>query len=363
MITDSKSEHYGFISTNINLKKNIDSLRISTYKLDASPLKVITARPTFNYYIIRFSKGLASYSIINKESSDKIYYSIEPENNALRVYNTFSIPDSLKISIVTSDSIQQKSDTTVYLKFNKKESTKDKISYKVLSNQIEESTSLLKAQIQFTKPIYQFLADSIWIKTDSSTLIKFNKEEFTWNQTNTEITFQKKLPVKQTESPPTTATKKVIQPSPINNTEAKDAQEKPKEVYNILTFSKGTFISVQNDTVAKIAETPKSIKIKDTGILSVKVETKENFIIQIINRSGKVVTQSLNTASQTFNNLPPDTYQLRLVIDENKNGVWDGGNPLKKEKPEPIIFYINPKGEKTINLKANWELGPLLITF
>ncbi|GAB5555853.1 MAG: Ig-like domain-containing protein [Schleiferiaceae bacterium] len=51
-------------------------------------------------------------------------------------------------------------------------------------------------------------------------------------------------------------------------------------------------------------------------------------------------------------NLEPGKYMMRIVIDENKNGVWDTGDLLGKQQPEPIIYY-----QQEIELRANWEIA------
>jgi hypothetical protein len=54
---------------------------------------------------------------------------------------------------------------------------------------------------------------------------------------------------------------------------------------------------------------------------------------------------------------------LRLLIDLNKNGKWDGGNYITKAQPEPVVYYRTPKGGRDTILKANWFVGELLITY
>jgi len=47
----------------------------------------------------------------------------------------------------------------------------------------------------------------------------------------------------------------------------------------------------------------------------------------------------------------PGEYSLRIVLDENKNGIWDTGKFLReKRQPERIIFI-----ERKVNVKANWD--------
>ena len=49
--------------------------------------------------------------------------------------------------------------------------------------------------------------------------------------------------------------------------------------------------------------------------------------------------------------LEPDGYILRVIIDDNKNGVWDTGNYLEQIQPERVLYY-----PEVIELRANWEI-------
>ncbi len=46
----------------------------------------------------------------------------------------------------------------------------------------------------------------------------------------------------------------------------------------------------------------------------------------------------------------PGDYEIRILEDDNKNGVWDPGNYHLKLQPEKV-FAIKQK----INIRANWE--------
>ena len=43
-------------------------------------------------------------------------------------------------------------------------------------------------------------------------------------------------------------------------------------------------------------------------------------------------------------------YELRILFDENNNGVWDTGNYAKKIQPEKAITL-----DKNLSIKANWD--------
>jgi hypothetical protein len=45
-----------------------------------------------------------------------------------------------------------------------------------------------------------------------------------------------------------------------------------------------------------------------------------------------------------------------VVLDENKNGKWDSGDLATNTQPEKVWFF-----EKTIGLRANWDLEEKII--
>ena len=103
--------------------------------------------------------------------------------------------------------------------------------------------------------------------------------------------------------------------------------------------------------------------LEDTGILLVEIKTDaKHFLVQLMTKDFDVIASKRNTKKFNFEDLKPGDYQLRLVIDENNDGKWSPGNFYLFQEPEPVIFYKNEKGVPILSLKANWELGPLLIT-
>lgn len=352
MIVDSKSEVYGFIGQIINLEKNIDSLKIRTFKLDVNKLKIITARTTFAYYNIRFSKSLIDYSIKPVDSTVTIHSSLEPDLTTIKLYNTIPNLDSLQVRVQAADSLNLKVDSLLYIKFPKKEATRDKFSITPESSDIKENNSTLTTTLKFSKPVTTFKPDSMFIQVDSLTRIPFTQQEYSWNPNLTRLSITKKTDLN------------ILFPKDTSTTSSPKAKSSKKTSTGpSIIFKKSTFISVENDTSAQLISPLKLIKAEATAILETNVETNENFIIQILNKTGIVIDQRINQKKVTFENIPPDSYQLRLVVDLNKNGKWDAGDFSSKREPEPVVFYLNPKGVKDIPLKANWHVGPLLITY
>jgi len=356
LIVDSKSEKYGFKSSTINLEGAIDSVKISAFKLDASKLKLIASRPTFAYFNIRFSKSLVDYKLSPSDTTEKIYSTLESDLATIKVYNTIPDLDSLQLHLEARDSINSKVDTLIYIKFPKKESTKDKFSGKIESSTIYENKSRLSAIISFNKPVVYFIQDSVFIQLDSITRTTFSKDDYKWNEDFTVLSVSKKVETKAKTSdlPKKEITEKV---------KPERSEKKNQKKYNELILAKGSIISVENDTAFLLISPIKNIKPEDTALIHAKVETKENFILQILNKNNQIAGEVKNIKEYHFENLPAGMYLLRLLIDLNKNGKWDAGDYLNKKEPEPVVFYINSKKLKDIAVKANWQVGPLLISY
>lgn len=375
LIVDSKSEKYAFKSEPITLHTNLDSVKLNSFKMDASAMKLISSRPTFSYYNIRLSKSITDYSLTEPKDSIPIYSMIDTDLTSIKVFNSIGAFDSLQVRLQALDSMQSKIDTLFYLKFNKKESTKDKLTAKIESCNLYEDNSTLKAIVSFSKPMTFFNPDSLYIQVDSVTRTAFAKEDFIWNTSQTQLTISKRLEVasKETVANGVTLPSKTDQrtkskaldktgPSEPNSTSL-TKEEKPVKLINQIILAKGSIISVENDSISKLTSPIKTVRSQDTGIIITKVESQENFILQLVNKNFLLVEEVVNKKDQRFTNLPAGTYLLRLIIDKNKNGKWDAGDYADKQEPEPIVFYKNPKNIKDINLKANWEVGPLLVTY
>lgn len=54
----------------------------------------------------------------------------------------------------------------------------------------------------------------------------------------------------------------------------------------------------------------------------------------------------------TFEHLNPGTYFVRIIVDENQNGVWDTGNFRQGLFPEKVYYF-----PKNFKVRANWEVS------
>ena len=114
----------------------------------------------------------------------------------------------------------------------------------------------------------------------------------------------------------------------------------------------------QNDTIKGNYTTLDPEKFA-TVIVNVKGKGNgTKYIIQLTNASGALQQEIRDVTDGTvqFNYVAAGDIKLRVVEDNNGNGVWDSGNIVERRQPERTELYVNDKGEDTFATKANWEM-------
>ena len=113
----------------------------------------------------------------------------------------------------------------------------------------------------------------------------------------------------------------------------------------------------QNDSISSDFTTFDPEKFA-TLTLTVKGDANREYIIQQTDNSGKMQQEKRGVKSGKchFNYVSPGDIRLRIIEDNNCNGVWDAGDLVKSLQPERAEMYINEKGEDVFVTKANWEM-------
>lgn len=129
---------------------------------------------------------------------------------------------------------------------------------------------------------------------------------------------------------------------------------KIKKNYDI-KFSAGAFTGIFNsknkDFYKKFV-----LESKDnytTLMLKIEVpDTSKRYIVEFLNEKKAIVKsfQVSKNSEISFANYPAGKYFIRIVYDENKNGIWDTGSVKLGIQPEKIWYTPDTK-----DLKPNWE--------
>jgi hypothetical protein len=74
------------------------------------------------------------------------------------------------------------------------------------------------------------------------------------------------------------------------------------------------------------------------------------YVFEVFSGDDIIYHQPVTDTMVHLTRLQPGIYNMRVIIDRNRNGKWDTGDLLDRRQPEEVIPYSN-----TINLKAGWD--------
>lgn len=332
---ESNTERYGFRATPIQLTKPADSLAVGLFMVDTRNLKITSIRNIGHVTRVRFSKYLDEYTI---KPDTNIIHAYGDQPNEINIWNPEKSGDTIRFTLSVADSVHNKIDTSIYITKTNVKAPKEGFKWDLGKPLLEAETGKFSTSISFNKPISTINPDSLYLHIDTIATLPFKTNNFT-PQPNTgklDVTTTLDLKYFQTKKEPTIR----------------------------LIAGRQFAISIDNDTTKRITSTVPITWAEDTGIIHIKAETREtHFIIQLLDRQGKVIASTTNNTTYTFRNITPQDYQIRTIIDANRNGRWDTGLIADNKEPEQVVYYRTPKNSTYFTMRANWENGPLILRF
>ena len=141
------------------------------------------------------------------------------------------------------------------------------------------------------------------------------------------------------------------------NTKENAAQiifDKQEEQLYSITLRNGALTDYLSNTNDSIVYRQQVKPIADFASLNLTLDNADEFplLIELIDEKFKVVKQTYLEANTPvfFKHINPGKYFIRLIVDQNKNKIWDPGNFLDKLAPERVVYYPS-----IIELRANWS--------
>lgn len=334
---ESRSERFGFLSQSIDLHGKSDSLTIPLVTLDTRPPKLNTTRNSGLFTRFAFNKAVNEYNL-TVNTSDSITHSYGTNQSEVILYNPKNIVDSIAVTLHAVDSVLQPIDTIIYIKSVEPNFIPEDFQVKGGKLTYDFAKSQLQYSWTFNKPLTEINYDSIFIKTDSSLTIPTTVRDFQYEPIHKKLQLNKDI--------------------------HKDTLFKNIKFKTELYLGQGAFLSIESDSSKQNAIPIPLVEASQTGTLLVESQTKEpHYIIQLLTSGGELIEEVRDKAKYSFNFLSPQNYKIRVVIDTNNNGKWDAGNIFKNEEPEHIYFYITQDKKYEVPIRANWELGPLMLIF
>ncbi len=367
---ESKTEPYSFLSDTIYLSQNISNLDLQLYNLDFRNYKVQTSMPSGQYYYINFNKYIVSYSLTPLEENIQLYSGFAKEHKSIKIYNTFNSKDSIEVYFHATDSINNYIEDTVWVKFKKSNRKYD--DFELLTSPKPGSIpEQFELQLNFSKPILHINTDSIYFQYDTTAINDLNEDSlYFWNDRFDELTIpvslnktladtilaqRERLAKMKSDSLNASKSKKGKSERVAKKQMAsKNTKDKKTELNKGLQLYIGpeAFISIENDTLETITTKYQFASTEDFGILSGKIQTQyPGYFIQLLDIQNYLIDELHNVKNYKFK-IIPGKYKIRVLIDNNGNGMWDPGNIILNIEPEEVLFF-----PKIISIRANWELN------
>jgi hypothetical protein len=233
--------------------------------------------------------------------------------------------------IVAVDSVGNQTELKERIYFSPlktREKDRKPLTVQVLPQTREPIDNNLDFTLTFTKPILRFDPKRVIIGPDSTKPLQLTAADWKWTNNFSQLSIKRATKLTDTL---------------------------------LFKLEKGTFISVQGDTLASyvakyiIAEEDSYSQIAGKISPSV-VPAGANVIVELLDEKYTVLRTSRGSSSYNFSRLKPGKYRVRLIVDANKNGKRDIGNAQKGIQPETIIYQPGTEEDGTIRLRENFEL-------
>lgn len=323
-IYNGQNEEIGFLKDSIILNKNTDNINIEVFK--AVPKNFAVAERKLENdgrILITFNKSLLKPSI-NIEDPIELNGLKTVEISNTRDTALIWLPeltfDSLKVSVTDGETPLD----TITLRRNKKDVYNRNVlmTDNIPGTKLKPKTDII---LRMTSPIASAQESEITLLEDSIE-VKFQLNK----QTNSKRHYTLRYPWKLKKD-------YILR---VNENAFTDSYGNKSKLY-IKRFTLDT-----EDNYGNI-----SIKI---GV----PDTLKSYIIQWMSDKETIYRQDVIHKNTTLNYLtyPTAKYRVRVVYDENKNGIWDTGDVFKRKQPENTWTF-----EKIISLRPNWDLEETMI--
>lgn len=313
------SDEIGFLPDSIVLKANVSDLKIKVFKEDPVEFRTNDRKiAPDGTILITWNQKLRQPSVVitdpsNLDASKLVQFS--KTNDSVRVWLNDLSFDSTKVSILEAGKLLQ----TVKLTRGKKDTYTRTLmpADNLESGQLNPNTRL---KLTFPTPVVsidkskiQLLEDSVAVTNfqllkDSADFLSYFVQ-FPWDR-GTEYEMK---------------------------------------------FNPGAITGMFNSKNKEFTKSFQLASADDYGSLGLTVKVPEqnkNYILQVVNDKNERISEHIVKRDTTlnFNNYRAGKYFVRVVYDNNANGVWDTGRLSTRQLPEQI--YNEPQ---ELSIRANWD--------
>lgn len=357
LILQPSKEKYGFIPEVIELTSDTSAINIPLVKVNTDTIKIISSRQSGKYFDVNYNKYIVSYDVSFGDVN--LPYMLSEDFKSIRFFNISELTDSIPAFITAQDSIGLISEERVYIKYEPTIREPLPFTFTPDPVRILKSNPQVDTKVSFNKPISFVNTDSIYFFIDSLNIVPVTLENISFDSSRTVMNIRQSLDTELFIVPDKSPQEKAAEGIEAVTERKAPVKTKPPELY----FGNAAFISVENDTSIQKSNTLTLYTDAQVGVLHVEVDVPfDSFIIELLKSNYQVISRKYDEKVLRFNDLLPGKYYLRVLQDSDNDQFWDVGNIYWNIPPEGVEYYINPEDGKDIEIRANWELGPYIVT-
>ena len=329
-----KSEDYDFLPDTLFLNANsIDSAFFNLSKADLTPIKILRTSSFGQNFDVILNRNPIQSSLEMAGLGKDLFY-VQGEKR-LRIYPKTVVSDSIRLRVTVQDSVGFTKDSLIWAKFPSSDRKPEKLSVQVNSGKSFYQT--LKMELKFNKPITQVRLDSLSIKADS-TFIPIRKEMLSFADSSKRDLLRIHL----------------FLPDSIET-----------ELISLIA-RKSTFQDIEGEVNEKpLQANYKKLKRQNLadGISGEIRNATAPLVLQLINGKKEVAYELILDKGNkfSFSLLDPGTYSLRVIEDQNGNGIWDPSNYQLRRSAERIFYYEGEDQTRDLIVRGGWTVEDLII--
>ncbi|MBP7497119.1 MAG: Ig-like domain-containing protein [Bacteroidales bacterium] len=261
------------------------------------------------------------FEILNNPGNKRLIYEISNDRDSVLLWFIDEMTDSFKLKISDKKYFSDTIDLFIYKQGTQsaaRKKSKENFQYKININKQNKIESYQKLIITSLLPLTEYKFDKILV-IDKKDTIRHLKISFDSLKRQIIVNNEFKQGIEYTLFIP------------------------PNSFTNLLGLS--------NDSIKRIFSFKST---KDYGEISLNVnfnKAQTPVIICLLNEKDKIIKEKIIHSSGIvkFNNLIPQNYKLKVIIDKNQNNRWDTGNYLRKQQPEKVYIY-----SKSLIVRPDW---------
>jgi len=300
-----------FIKGTLTKQYQVQNTTIDTAKL-------VSTNNSEKVFKLFFGKGLQKISI--KDSSGE-YIAVKKTPREYVIHNQYNLKDTTKIQIDFVDSSGINHRITKKIKFKGTDHHKDKDTI-INIEQVNKNNKLRPGldSIQFN--LSKYSKDSIQLQITAPKYVTYS---LTHNYTDFKIILK--------------------------------GQREHDSIF--IAIPKNTMLSIYGEKNSAFNRKYVTEEEREYGNLYFTVKTEyKNYTVYLEDSKNNIVYKATDKINNHVKNLEPGEYRLYAIVDSNRNGTWEGYDPLSDSKAEPKYYF-----PQKILIKANWDVEDIQMIF